>query len=186
MTLFEYLAIAFGLLFTLAAMRLIGGLPSAIDPARRYWAHLLMVVALLLGTASVFWTFWSLHEIAWTFGRFLLTLGIPGVLYFMTTLLVPENPETVASWRDHFASVRARFFASFAAWGVLAAVAATVNLGLPLVHPARVFHVLVISMGVVGAVSSNRRVHEALVLMISAIGFGLAFTFAAAPGWLAR
>ena len=32
----------------------------------------------------------------------------------------------------------------------------------------------------------RRRVHEALVLLIAAIGFGLAFTYAAAPGWLAR
>ena len=34
MTLFEYLAIAFGLLFSLTALRLIGGLPAALDRDR--------------------------------------------------------------------------------------------------------------------------------------------------------
>jgi len=34
-TLFEYLAIAFSLVFSFAAVRLVGGLPYALEPGRR-------------------------------------------------------------------------------------------------------------------------------------------------------
>ena len=38
MTLFEYLAIAFSLVLSFSAMRLVAGLPYAAHPNRRYWA----------------------------------------------------------------------------------------------------------------------------------------------------
>ena len=80
MTLFEYLAIAFGLLFSLSALRLIGGLPAALDADRGYWVHRTLVVTLILHTAFAFWTSWSLSEVAWTLPRFFLALGVPGIL----------------------------------------------------------------------------------------------------------
>jgi hypothetical protein len=43
MTLFEYLAIAFGLLFSMTALRLVGGLPAALDPDRRFWVHVMIL-----------------------------------------------------------------------------------------------------------------------------------------------
>lgn len=42
MTLFEYLVAAFALLYSLAALRLIGGISVALAPSRRYWPHLLL------------------------------------------------------------------------------------------------------------------------------------------------
>jgi len=66
---FEYLAIALGLVFTIAAMRLIGGLPHALDPARRYWVHLTLVLMMLFGVAASLWTF---------FYGVVVTIGIMG------------------------------------------------------------------------------------------------------------
>ena len=43
MTLFEYLAIAFSLVLSFAAMRLVAGLPYAVQADRRYWVHLVFV-----------------------------------------------------------------------------------------------------------------------------------------------
>ena len=59
MTLFEYLAIAFGLLYSVAALRVLGGLPVAMVPQRRYFPHLLLTFILLLFIATSFWSFWS-------------------------------------------------------------------------------------------------------------------------------
>jgi hypothetical protein len=40
MSLFEYLAIAFSLVLSTEAMRIVGGLPHGVDGAKRYWVRL--------------------------------------------------------------------------------------------------------------------------------------------------
>ena len=62
MTLFDYLVIGFGLLFTGTAMRLIGGLGPALHPERRYWVHALLTFLTLLAVAVSFWNFWGLRK----------------------------------------------------------------------------------------------------------------------------
>jgi hypothetical protein len=62
MTLFEYLSIAYSLLFTLAAMRIVGGIPYAISASNRSWPHLLLVAILLLFVVELFWNFWSFRD----------------------------------------------------------------------------------------------------------------------------
>ncbi len=61
MTLFEYLAIAFGLLFSMAAMRVLGGLPASINPGRRYSLHMSIAFGLTALIAASFCSFWSLQ-----------------------------------------------------------------------------------------------------------------------------
>ena len=99
MTLFEYLAIAFGLVCSIAALRVVGGLPFAVAPARKYSVQLAVRLFHILGTAAGFWTFWSFRGVDWTFPRFLLALTVPGVWYYCSSVLVPENPEVVLNWR---------------------------------------------------------------------------------------
>jgi hypothetical protein len=67
MTLFEYLAIAFGLLYSVAALRVLGGLPVALAQGLRSSLHLTLTVVNLLLIATSFWTFWSLRDVEWTF-----------------------------------------------------------------------------------------------------------------------
>ena len=186
MTLFEYLAIAFSLLYSVAALRLLGGIPAAVDASRRYWVHLAMCFLVLLGVAASFWAFWSLREVVWTFPRFLLALFIPGLVYYCAAALIPENPEAVGSWRDHYFEVRGRFFTGFALFGVAAATSASVNLGMGLIHPARVVHVGAIVMGVVGSRSGSHRVHAGLVLLIALLSVAWGVTAGLRPGPLAR
>ena len=98
MTLFEYLAIAFSLVYSLAALRLLGGLPSALAPGRRSFVHLILTLVMLSLVAISFWTFWSLRDVAWTYPGFMVALLVPGTLYYCAAVLVPENPEAVESW----------------------------------------------------------------------------------------
>ena len=79
MTLFEYLAIAYSLVFSFAALRLVAGLPHAIDASRRYFVHVGHVYIVLFATVGTFWTLWSVRDLEWTFARFLLQLAGPGV-----------------------------------------------------------------------------------------------------------
>jgi hypothetical protein len=57
MTLFEYLAIAFSIVFSLSATRLLGGLSHVLQPERRYWVHATAVCGWLLAAIAVFWIF---------------------------------------------------------------------------------------------------------------------------------
>ncbi len=184
MTHFEYLAIAFTLLFTLAAMRLLGGLPYVIAASRRYGSHVAVCLFQLLGLAVAFWSFWSLNQVTWTFPRFLLALGMPAIIYFNTAALVPENPSEIVSWRDHYYAVRVRYFTGLACFAVVTTASTTVNVGLGWIHPARIGHLMLFCVGLVGAASASARVHRVLAFVL--LGFTLLglVTIFRDPEWL--
>lgn len=184
MSLFEYLAIAFGLLFALAAMRLISGLPSAMDPARRYWVHLTMVLSLLISISVSFWTFWSLKDVDWKYGNFLLALAIPGLMFFIVATLVPEDPSEVESWRDHYYAVRVRFYLGLCLWSLATVGSSIFNLELPWLHPVRFFQVYILAVGITGAVTPNPKVHGGLVILMALMSTVMPFTVAMQSGWL--
>ncbi len=184
MTLFEYLAIAFSLVYSLAALRLLGGLPSALDPRRRSLLHLLLSLSLLYLVTISFWVFWGLRDVAWTFAGFLIALTIPGTLYYCAAVLIPENPEDVDSWDTHYFAVHRRCYGGLALWAVGAALSASVNLGLGLAHPARLVQGAALTIGVVGAAAATRRVHTVLVVLLAFLtvaSLGLQLR----PDWLA-
>jgi hypothetical protein len=172
MTLFEYLAIAFSLVLSFTAMRLIAGLPYAAHPDRRYWVHLVFVCCHLAVTVLVFWNLWSFRAASWTLPTFSLVLVCAGVVYFTACALIPEQASTIGSWRSHYYSVRRRFFLGIVALGLSISLILTVILDLPLLHPARITQFVAISVGTLGAVSSSARVHASMALfacLISAV-----------------
>ncbi len=186
MTLFEYLAIAYSLVFGFAAMRLLGGLPSAIDAQRRYWVHLGFVLILLYSTASVFWVFWSYKNVEWDFLKFLLSLTSPACLFYLTATMVPENPAEVASWREHYYQVRLRYFLGVCCWSVAIAVSTTVLVDMPLTHPTRIASGLILATGGIGAVTDDPRVHGGMVFVIAAAFAVFSTSVLLQPGPLAR
>ena len=169
MTLFEYLAIAFSLLFSFSAMRIVGGLPHATHGSGRYWIHLCFACFQLLLTVLIFWLFWTFRNVAWTLPTFLLVLTSPGLLYYNACTLIPENPAAVESWHDYYYFVRRRYFIGLSCWVLAIITISTIVLDLPLLHPLRVGHVALLSAGVVGAVSANPRVHANLVVFVLAL-----------------
>lgn len=184
MTLFEYLVAAFALLYSLAALRLIGGISVALAPDRRYWPHLVLTFSLLLMIAGGFWTFWSLRDVEWTFLGFLIALTIAGTVYYLAAVLIPENAGEVLSWRVHYSAMRRRWYAGLALLAIGMAINATVNLGFPLVHPSRGIQASSLSLGIVGVLSSDDRVHAVLVILLACGVIGLMFTIGFRPGWL--
>jgi hypothetical protein len=162
MTLFEYLAIAFSLVFSFSAMRLIGGLPHALAADRRYWVHLTLVLGQLFATVGVFWVFWSYRDVEWSLPRFLLALGSPALIYFNACALIPEVPASVDSWHDYYLSVRQRYFAGMVVWAFVVMAASTVILDMPWAHPARGSQVVFLAIGVIGLAFSDPRVHAGI------------------------
>ena len=182
MTLFEYLAIAFSLVFSFAAVRLVGGLPYALDRHRRYWVHVAFVFHELMRVAAGFWVFWSFREIHWTFPSFLLALTGPRVVYFLAATLIPEDPSLVTSWEDHYYDVRRRYFLAILCWALTVAFTTSVLVGLPLLHPFRLVQLAFVGFALVGAGVRNPRVHEVLALIALVIPLAAALTVLLQPG----
>jgi hypothetical protein len=179
MTLFEYLSVAFSIVLSFAAVRLLSGISVCFAPDRRYWPHATWVLFVLLASATVWWNFWSFKDVQWNFIRFLLTLVVPALIYLQAAALVPDNPATVQSWREHFFAARKRFFVALALFFLLIGVNAWLLLDLPFLHPARVIQALALGFALSGAVSTHNGWHQALpvifvvLLSISALALFL-------------
>jgi len=186
MTLFEYLAIAFGLVYSVAALRLLGGLPFAVEASRRYWVHLSLSLTQLFVIAASFWSFWSLKEAEWTFPRFLLALTVPALIYYCSAALVPENPEEVGSWRTHYFSVRQRLFLGAGLWAVAGATNASINAGMPLVHPFRAIHLTVVLVSVLAISTARPAVHAAVALLCGTAFLAWLLLLGLTPDWMAQ
>ncbi len=165
MSLFEYLAIAFSLVFSFAAIRLVAGLAHVLEPDRRYLVHVFHVFTLLITTASLFWAFWSFREVRWNYPLFLCGLLGPATVYFLACTLIPDSPATVTSWREHYYEVRRRYFLGICVWAFVLTLNTTLLVGLPWLHPLRAVHLLLLGAGIVGFTSDRPAVHTFLVVV---------------------
>jgi hypothetical protein len=184
MTLFEYLAIAYSLVLSFAAMRLLEGLPHTARSDRRYWPHLVFVFCSLFGCVTAFWVFWSYRGANWDYFRFWLALANPGLIYSIVCTLVPRNADSIESWHQYFASVRRRYFLAFASWALVVAGMHTLILGMPLWHPGRVVELALFCTAIVGAFTSNEKVVSGIALILPLLALGSAL-FLRQPGSLA-
>lgn len=183
MTQFEYLAIAFSLLYSLAALRVIGGLPFAISPSARSAWHLTLTGTTLFLVAVSFWVFYSLSEVEWTFVGFLVALLIPATLYYCAAIVMPAEAEGVSSWFGYYLATRRRWYAGLALWGLSAAASATVNLGMGLTHPARGVHAMAVAVGFIGSSTDNEKVHRAFAVLFVLLAI-VTVLAQLSPSWL--
>jgi hypothetical protein len=182
---FEYVSIAYALVFSATALRLIGGLPHALNRDRSYWVHTAFVVLILIGTALNFWTFLAYRETDWNLARFGLLLLTPGVLYFIACSAVPDDPGSVESWKSFYYAKRTQFFAGLVGWGLITTLNTTVLLEMPALHPTRFAQLGLLVLGVSGLSSGRHTVHRTIVFVavgVVAIAIVVFFT----PGSMAR
>ena len=184
MTLFEYIAIAFSLVFSFTVVRLVGALPYVTKAGRIYWVHFTFLVTALLYVVNGFWAFWSYEAVTWTYARYVVALTHPVTLYFVSATLVPGEPAQVGSWRDHYFSTRRRFFIGLGVLGLAAMLTTTTLANLPMLHPARWCEAGTLALAAIGFVSENPRVHGGLAVasLLSVAAFGA--TVLAQPGSL--
>jgi hypothetical protein len=164
MTLFEYLSIAYSLVFSFAAIRLVAGLPHVVGSSRRYYVHISHVFLVLFATVTLFWGFWSFRDLQWNLFRFISLLAGPGVVYFLACTLIPDQPSAVGSWQGYFYSVRRQYFIGLCFWSLLQMMNTTILLKLPLLHPFRVVQLLLLAMGVVGATTDNPTIQRIIAI----------------------
>jgi hypothetical protein len=164
MSLFEYLSIAYSLVFSFAAIRLVAGLPHVVASTQRYYVHISHVFLILFATIALFWGFWSFRDLQWNLLRFISLLAGPGVLYFLACTLIPDQPSSVGSWRSYFYSVRRQYFIGLCLWSVLQMMNTTILLEMPLLHPFRAVQLLILAMGVVGSITDNPTIQRIIAI----------------------
>ena len=164
MTLFEYLAIAYALLLSLSAVRLLNGLSHVMHATRRYWTHATWACLLLFSALLLFWQHWSTLDVQWTFLTFAMNLAGPGMIYFLACTLIPDDAKGVDSWRDYYFSIRRQFFGGLCVWSVIMVVNTTLILDVPLLHRSRIIPLGLMLLGLSGLATDSPRIHASILL----------------------
>ncbi len=168
MSIFEFVLTGLTLVLALVITRLLGGLRWIFDPQRRYWVHALMVLQMLVLTSLIWWGLWYARDVQWTYLSFAYNLLIgPGTLYFTATLLVPDNPRRVRSWREHYYKIHRPFFGAFAALVLIIFAGSLVYTNTPLWHFTRVIQAVALITCVFGYLSTQHRVHVVIVSILA-------------------
>ncbi len=165
MTLFEYVAVAASLVCSFAAARVLGGIAATLQRERRYWVHATWAFSILFGISLAWWIFWSYREVEWNYLRFLIALFPLGLLYILASLLVPGDPDSITSWRNHYEEIRVRFFALNLVYLAANTLNAVLLLGQPVFDQRRAVTAAIGALWVAGMVSANPKLHAAIVLL---------------------
>lgn len=170
MSIFEFVLTGVTLVLALVVTRLLGGLRWALDRRRAYWVHSLLVLVMLTLTTLIWWGLWYVRDTDWTYLSFAYNLLVgPGILYFATTVLVPDNPRRVRSWREHYYKVRQMFYGSFAMVVVLLVLGSVLYAQTPLWHFTRLLQAMALGICAIGYYSDQHRVHAALAVLLAAL-----------------
>lgn len=169
MTLFEYLAGGYILMLSFAVVRAISGVPYAVRSAQRYWVHISWLSSALVLCLISFWAFWPYRDVEWNIYRFINALAIPGLLYAYTSLLVPPDPSTVTSWREHFFDVRVPFFSTGTVFVATVIVSNQSALDVSALHPSQLGNYMMLAIYVAGLLSAKPGVQVALALAFPAL-----------------
>ncbi|WP_298237261.1 hypothetical protein [uncultured Algibacter sp.] len=185
MDLFNYISIAFSFVYTAAALRLLGGISSATNKQSRYLVHLLFIVIQLISIITSFWGAWALRDLeGWKLYKFLIVLMDGALYYFIATVLVPENPNEIKSWKDYYYKNKHKLYYAILTFLVYIQLNAYVLTDQKLFHPAQFFHLIGLFPIYFGLKSKNHKVHVVISLYYLILVLTMMFTVASKPGWI--
>ena len=162
MTLFEYLAAAHTLILTFALTRALSGVALAIKPSRRSPLHLSWLGFIVSNWLFAFWAMWGYIDVEWTLVRFIALLTVPALMYVFISIVIPQNPSAIESWRDYFFENRVPVFATGALLFIAIAFSNQFIQGASPTHSLELILYVTIGVFSIGIVSSGARTHTAL------------------------
>lgn len=178
-TAFDHVAVAYSMVMSLSAVRLLDGLRPALAPRAGSWVAATWMLHKLLGVAFSWWAFyWLRADVTWTVATFLWVLLAPGILCLQATALVTTHPGSIADWRAHFGDIRRWFFSLEVAFVTHSVISATMLRHVPATDPLRLIQAIALGSALVGVTSARRQWHG--VLAPAALGtqlVGLAYSY---------
>lgn len=162
MTLFEYLAAAHTLILTFALTRALSGVAIAIKPQGRSLMHLSWLGFIVSNCLFSFWAMWGYIEVEWTLVRFIGLLTVPALMYIFSSIIIPQDPSVVESWRDYLFETRIPLFATGALTFAAIVFSNQFIQGASPTHSLEIILYATIGVFLVGVFSSSARVHVVL------------------------
>jgi hypothetical protein len=163
MSFFEYVVVIAAILLGLGFAQLMR-VASDIVRARSYhFAHFTWLVALVVVHLQLWWAFWDLEALpleAWNAGKFVFFVLGPGILFFTSNILAPDQRADDTDWGEHFADSRLPFLLMVALLIAWVGGLGSLLLGAPLLHPTRVGQLIAISICLVGVGFPSQRVQR--------------------------
>ena len=169
MTLFEFVSVAVSIVLALSAGQILLNLREVFDPNRRYWVHAVWVVQALIIHVLVWWSLWAYRDIQWDLASFVLVLVPAGVLFVMSSALVPNSSSTVTSWEAHFFEVRRWFFAARILFIIGAGFRSWFLLEKPILESPTPVSQLILVLLIAGILIANRRFQGVLAVVTSVL-----------------
>ena len=137
---------------------------------RPYWLHTGWVVFLIFFSLMLWWLFWNYRSVEeWDFLRFVLYLSPMILFYFLTSIVIPDPSDSVASYKEYYFSTRIGFFGTFAAVVVVAHAAGVIVRQLPLLDPTDGFRAALVVLSLIAMRSRSERVHAAVLILCAGV-----------------
>lgn len=125
---FEFVSVFYSVVLGVAVAQLMTGVARLVEQRHRvrtYWVHTVWVIVLLLTDATNWWSLWDLRDArSWHVGAFLLLIALTAVIFVMTVLLFPREPDSsdAIDLRAHYYANSAVFLRATAAACALSVV----------------------------------------------------------------
>ena len=184
MDLFNFIIIALSFVYTAAVLRLLGGISAATNKQSRYFIHLIFIVVLLISIVISFWGTWALRDVDWKLYKFIIALMDGALYYFIATVLVPENPNEIESWRIYYYKNKHKFFYGMLLFLFYVQIHSLVLTDQEFLHPARLGNLIALIPIYFGIRSKNHKVHVGIALYYLIFVITMVFTIASEPGWV--
>jgi hypothetical protein len=169
---FEYLGVLISVILGLALTHLLRGLAKLIHmrrTVRPYWVHIVWTINILIYVLAIWWgMFWWNNLEEWTIERFFFIAAYASVLFMLASMLYPPDLSGELDCEQYFYENKSWFF-GIQLLAFLIDIPETLAKGVSHLRgvPRQyvVFIPIVLTICVVGLVTSNRRVHGALCVI---------------------
>jgi hypothetical protein len=168
---FFHVRVLIGLVTGISITRLLAGLSRFVQHPRRnsiYPAHFLWVIYLLVFVIHFWWFQFGLATIPqWEYTEYAFVLSYAALIFFISTLLFPDQMDDYAGFEDYFHS-RARWFYGLLAVVFLVDIADSLVKGIDHFRSLGVFYpirqCLLAGLAVIGMFVSRRSFHIGFAL----------------------
>jgi len=155
------------LILALAVAQALRGLSEVVISEKRYWPHTALITFYAFLVIQNWWAYWDYNVIEeWRFTTYLFILINPIMLFASVYLLVPGTRSSDIDWRAHLSRVRRWLYGLGVVLVVFSVTANVIYLGLPWLHPYRIFPALIAALYLLGLLTRYEKVHKAIPLCL--------------------
>jgi hypothetical protein len=114
---FEFILVITSVIFALAVAQILSGISRIAQSSsdiHLYLPHSLWVINIFVFIFLIWWASWEFRAVEWTFPRYAYMILAPTLLYFSSSLLMPQQISGQPfSMEEHFLKIRRPLLVSF-------------------------------------------------------------------------